>query len=52
MFIDKIIAISHLTVSEICDLQTFYEFFRGIPLLKYLKIESLFDVGYTTNLIT
>ena len=46
MFIDKIIPITHLTVSESCDLETLYELFRGIPMLKYLKIESLSNVGY------
>jgi len=45
MFIDKIIPITHLTVSEICDLETLYEFFSCIPLLKYLKIEILSKVG-------
>ncbi|CAF1239194.1 unnamed protein product [Adineta steineri] len=46
MFIDKTIPITHLTVSESCELETLYEFFRGIPLLKYLKIESLSDDDY------
>ena len=46
IFIDKTIPITDLTVSKSCDLKTLYEFFRGIPMLKYLKIESLFDVGY------
>ncbi|CAF0845937.1 unnamed protein product [Adineta steineri] len=46
MFIDKTIPITHLTVSESCELETLYEFFRGIPLLKYLKIERLSDDDY------
>jgi hypothetical protein len=44
MFINKSIPITHLTVTESCNLETVYEFFRGIPLLKYLKIENLSDV--------
>ena len=46
MFIDKTIPITYLTVSENCDLETLYNIFQGIPLLKYLKIESLSDVDY------
>lgn len=43
MFINKIIPIKHLTITESCNLETLYEFFRGIPFLKYLKIENLSD---------
>jgi hypothetical protein len=46
MFRDKIIPITHLTITESCDLETLYEFFRGITFLKYLKIESLSAVNY------